>query len=41
MLNVGKAEGTGTILMNAARRCEAKLSYFCGHAQCMCHHWCN
>jgi hypothetical protein len=64
MLNVGKAEGTGTISMNAAGRCEATLlllwgfskhvpslvqagrckatlCYFCGDAQCICHHWCN
>jgi pentatricopeptide repeat protein len=41
MLNVGKAEGTGTISMNAAGRCEATLCYFCGDSQCMCHHWCN
>jgi len=41
MLNVGKAEGTGTISMNAAGRWEATLCYFCGDVQCICHHWCN
>jgi hypothetical protein len=31
-----RAQGTGTILMNATGGYATKLCYFCGGAECMC-----